>query len=232
MHGALDDQRGCGNGRPTHSVVGSISPRSNGKRFLVGSSVDFFPFDEEYLRRLRAGEAEVEEHFSIYFAGCLRLKLRAGRYPAPDIDDIVQETFVRALEKLRANGLRQAESLGAFVFAICKHICMERSRPRKLEPLPENYSEFLQSPDNQENDLLEGERKRSLWQAMGELEPKDSKLLVAFFFDERPKDEICKAFGVSRSYLRVCLHRVKKALKRRYLKQYDSKNKDDRDHES
>lgn len=221
MHGALDENRGRGVGRATHSIVGSTSPRSNGKRFLVGSPVDFYPFDEEYLRRLRAGEPEVEEHFSIYFAGCLRLKLRSNRYLASDIDDIIQETFVRALQKLRANGLRQAESLGAFVFAICKHICLERSRPRKLEPLPENYSEYLQSPDNQENDLLEGERKRALWRAIEEMDSRDRKLLMAFFFDERPKDEICQAFGVSRSYLRVCLHRVKKALKRRYLKRYD-----------
>jgi RNA polymerase sigma-70 factor (ECF subfamily) len=230
MHGTLEETRGCGTERSTHSIVGSNRPRSNGKRFLVGSPVDFYPFDEEYLRRLRAGEPEVEEHFSIYFAGCLRLKLRAGRYLAPDADDIIQETFLRALVKLRANGLRQAESLGAFVFAICKHICLERSRPRRLEPLPEDYSEFLQSPDNQERDLLEAERKRAVLRAMQEMDPKDRDLLVAYFFEEQPKDEICKKLGVSRNYLRVCLHRVKKALKRQYLKRYDQNHeKDDRE---
>jgi RNA polymerase sigma-70 factor (ECF subfamily) len=195
--------------------------------------VDFFPFDEEYLRRLRAGEQEVEEHFASYFALRLRLKLHGRRHSASDIDDIIQETLLRALEKVRANGLRQAESLGAFVHAICKYVCMERARPRPVEPLPEDYSEFLQSSDNQETDLLEAERKRAVWRAIDRMTPKDRELLIAVFIEERPKDEICEAFGVSRSYFRVCLHRVKKALKRQYLKRYDEHHeKDDRDHDS
>src|SRR5437016_4758152 len=123
MHGAFEETRGCGIGRSNHSNVRSTSPRSN--RFLTGRPVDFFPFDSEYVRRLCAGEPEVEEHFSIYFAERLRLKLRAARYDASKIDDIIQETFFRALQILRRNGLRQAESLGAFMFGICKRVCLE-----------------------------------------------------------------------------------------------------------
>jgi RNA polymerase sigma-70 factor, ECF subfamily len=228
MHGLLDDARGCGFGRPTHSSIRSINPRSSrGKGFLIGRLVDFYPFDAEYVRRLRAGEADVQEHFSIYFAERLRLKLRAGGYAASDIDDIIQETFLRTLEKLR--GLREADRLGAFVFGICKNICRERRRPQKLERLQDDVSQSLQSPDDHEKDFFERERKRALRLVIDKMKPKEQQLLNAVFFEERDKDEICKQFGVTRPYLRVCICRVKKALKRRFLKKFDDKNPIDND---
>lgn len=193
----------------------------------MGRPVEFYPFDAEYVRRLCAGDAEVEEHFSGYFGDLLVIKLRAARkYQQSDIDDIVQDTFLRALEKLRVNGLRQPESLGAFMVAICKYVCMERSRPNRLEPLPEEFSQFLQSSDNQEKDLLESERSEALWHSMDEMPEKERLLLKACFFEDRPKDQICREFGVTPNYLRVCLFRAKKGLKRRYLRKFDEKKKD------
>ena len=38
----------------------------------------------------------------------------------------------------------------------------------------------------------------------------------AIFFDETPKDEICRRFGVEREYLRVLLHRAKQHFRERY----------------
>jgi RNA polymerase sigma-70 factor (ECF subfamily) len=191
--------------------------------------VDFYPFDEEYVRRLRAGEPEVEEHFSIYFADRLGIKLRAARFAAADIDDIIQESLLRALLILHDDGLRRAESLGAFIFGICQRVCYERLRPRKLEALTDGHSQSLQGTDNQERDLLEAERSRALRRAIGEMDPKDRQLLIACFFEERPKDDICKTFGVTRNYLRVRLFRAKKILKRRYLKKFDHKQKPNHD---
>ena len=224
MHGVLEDTRGCGFGRPTHSNIRSTPRSSRGKGFLIGRLVDFYPFDAEYVRRLRAREADVEEHFSIYFADRLRLKLRASGYAASDIDDLIQETLLRTLQKLR--GLREADRLGAFVFGICKNVCLEGFRRPKPESLPEDIAQFLQSPDNHEKDFIDAELKRALMAVIETMKPKERELLKAVFFDEDPKDEICKRFGVTPDYLRVCICRVKKALKRRFLKKYDNDKKD------
>jgi RNA polymerase sigma factor (sigma-70 family) len=231
MHGTVEEPRGYGIGPIKHSIIRSKSLQSHlGNRFLIGRSVDFYPFDAEYVRRLGDGEAAVEEHFSIYFADRLAIKLRSRRrFAASDIDDIIQETFVRALQILRNDGLRKAESLGAFIFEICRRICLERIRPKPLDPLTDYLSQSLQGPDNQERDLLEAERSRTLWRAIDEMDSKDRRLLNAFFFKEQPKDEICETFGVNRNYLRVCLFRVKKTLKRRYLKKFDEKHKPNHD---
>ena len=220
MHGTPDEIRGCGIARNTHSIVGSTSRRSN--RFLIGRPVDFYPFDGEYVRRLRAGDAEVQEHFSLYFAKSLLAKLRSDRHPAQDIEDVIQETLARALEKLHE--LRQAESLGAFVHGICKRVCWERGRTRQLESLPEESSEFLRSRDNQEKDFLEEERRRALRRAILSLDDKEQRLLTAYCKDIS-RGDLAKMLEVSPDYLRVCLHRAKKILKRRFLEKFDKKHK-------
>lgn len=186
--------------------------------------MDFYLFDAEYVRRLCAGEAEVEEHFAIYFAARLRLKLRAAKYTASVIDDIIQDTLLRTLVKLCKGELRQAESLGAFVFSICKNICLERSRQKKLESLPDDLSQIAQSGDNQERDLLQSERSRVLKEALAELSDDDRQLLIAAFYLDRRNPELSTDFGVSQNYIRVRLHRAKKTLKRHYLAKFDGKN--------
>lgn len=218
MQGA-GDTRGYGIALRAHSIVGSTSSKSRRGKSFLGRSVEFYPFDEEYVRRLRDGEPEVEEHFSLYFAGCLRMKLR-GRFSA-DMDDIIQDTFLRALEKLRNGELRQAESLGAFVLGICRNLCLERLRPKRVDPLTDDVSESLRSTDDPERDAVDSERMRALRRAVQQMPDKDRRLLIAYFFEERSKTDLCREFGVSREYLRVCLHRVKKSLKRRFLQKYD-----------
>jgi len=184
----------------------------------------FYPFDAEYVRRLRGGEPDVQEHFSLFFAERLQLKLRS-RYQVADMEDIIQETLLRALLKIRDESLRQPESFGAFVFGICSRVCQEGVRVRKLEPLPEEHSPFLQNSDNQERDLIAAEQRRALLHALRGMEDKDRRMLTARFFEERPKEELCAEFGVSPSYLRVCLFRAKKTLKRRFLQKYDKHRK-------
>ena len=230
MHGTLKDGRGYGIAKSTHSIVRSIPRPTRGKAYSIRRVVDFYAFDAEYVRRLRAREEEVQEHFSLYFAERLRLKLRAARYPTAEIEDIIQETLFRSLEKLPE--LRDPERLGAFVFGICKNICYEEARRRKPEPLPKDYSQVMQGLDDPQRDFLEAERREALRRAIEKLKPKDRDLLKAIF-EERPKEEICRTFGVTPGYLRVCLFRLKKTLKRRFLKKFDEKHppeNHDKDH--
>jgi RNA polymerase sigma-70 factor, ECF subfamily len=228
MHGALDEIRGCGIERTTHSVLRGSSPRSGqGRRFLVEKPVNFHLFDAEYVRRLRAGEPAVQEHFSLYFQEKLQIKLR--RYDFALRADIIQDTFLRALEKLRDDNLRQPESLGAFVFGICKNVCYERIRKTNTEMLSEEIVQTLKSTDNPERDVLQSELRTALRRSIGQMADKERRLLIDFFFKERTKADICKEFGVTPGYLRVCLHRAKKALKRRFLQKFDERYKSEFD---
>src|SRR6266852_210167 len=81
--------------------------------------VEFFNFDEEYVKRLRAGDAATEQHFVAYFEQLLRIKLRSRMLTSDQVDDLRQETFIRVIANLRKDGgIRQPERFGAYVNAI------------------------------------------------------------------------------------------------------------------
>jgi RNA polymerase sigma-70 factor (ECF subfamily) len=51
-----------------------------------------------------------------------------------------------------------------------------------------------------------------------ELPEKDRRILKEVFLEERDKDHVCRDFGIDRNYLRVLLHRAKRAFKTVYTK--------------
>ena len=66
--------------------------------------MDFFTFDDEYVRRLRDGDRWTVEHFYSYFQQLLLIKLR-GRLPSKEaIDDVRQEVFARFFRALESPG--------------------------------------------------------------------------------------------------------------------------------
>lgn len=50
-----------------------------------------------------------------------------------------------------------------------------------------------------------------------ELPERDRRIIREIFIEERDKDDVCRDYGVNRDYLRVLLHRAKKAFKSQYL---------------
>ena len=63
--------------------------------------MQFQTFDEDYLRRLRDGDSQVEQHFASYFGELIQLKLRRRIRTRQLLEDIRQETLCRVLKTLR-----------------------------------------------------------------------------------------------------------------------------------
>ncbi|MBV8544470.1 MAG: sigma-70 family RNA polymerase sigma factor, partial [Acidobacteria bacterium] len=173
--------------------------------------MDFFPFDDEYVRRLRDGDRRTEDHFYSYFDRILRLKLR-GRLPSQEAaEDARQETYARVLKKLRGPGggeLRNGHAFGKFVLTVCNNIVFEQYRGDKHnEPLDEEVTEHLASLENSEDELIKEQQRECVRRVLGTMETRDRNILEAIFFKETAKATICKEFGVDQGYLRVLLHR-------------------------
>ena len=173
-------------------------------------------FDSAYIRRLVEGDPATERHFTDYFGELLSLKLR-GRLPsAASIEDARQETFVRVLTTLKQRGgLDRAETLGAFVNAVCNNVLFEtyraESRTAALPP------EAPEPPDDRapdaESGLLRGEEQSRLLAALRALPPREQELLRWLFLEERDKDDVCRRLQIDRGYLRVLLFRAKTRLR-------------------
>ena len=172
--------------------------------------MELFAFTREYVERLREGDPPTELHFVTYFDQLLRIKLRARMLASETVEDLRQETYIRVFVKLREDGIRQPERLGAFVNSTCNNVLMEFYRSSsRTSPWDDSYLEMPDHAVDTEGVLITKQMKQRVRQVIGELPKKDRDLLRALFLEEKDKDEVCKQFGVDRDYFRVLLHRAK-----------------------
>ena len=188
---------------------------------LVEGPVEFFSFDATYLQKLREGDSRTEQHFVAYFSKLLLIKLRSRLRSSPAVDDLRQETFVRVLKALRAEGgIRHPEKLGSFVNSVCNNVLQEFYRSSSTVTTGEDGPINVADTTIDLEGMLDTEQVRRLVrQTLAQLPKKDQQLLRALFLEEKEKDEICRQFSVDRDYLRVLLHRAKQNFRVFYQKQ-------------
>jgi RNA polymerase sigma-70 factor (ECF subfamily) len=180
-----------------------------------------YEFDRAYVDRLVAGDRETEQHFTRYFGTLLTLKLRSRLSGSALVEDAKQETFLRVLTTLKKKGgLDSAESLGAFVNAVCNNVLFEMYRSGgRTEPLEAEYDVPDRGRESAEAGLMAGEERERVRRALNDLPAKERELLTWLFFEERDKDRICRDLNVDRAYLRVLLHRAKLRFRDRFDQQ-------------
>jgi len=168
-------------------------------------------FDEDYLDRLRREDYWTQKHFVVYFSKLLQIKLKSRLKSRQDIEDIQQITFARFFQNLRKdNAIQDARRLGSYVNSICNNVLLEHYRRHVFDPIDDHLANSI--PDggkNAEQLVVEKERTRIIREILEFLPEKDRRILREIFLEERDKDEICKDYGVTRSYLRVLLLRAK-----------------------
>jgi RNA polymerase sigma-70 factor (ECF subfamily) len=176
--------------------------------------MDLFPFDDDYVRRLREGDRFTGEHFGSYFPPLLRIVLRGMGVQADNIEDIIQETLMRALAAVKADKIRDGHAFGGFVATVCRNTAQEgfRKSPR-TESLGDR--DVWPSGDDPQREILSREEARRVHVLLDEMKGRDGDILKALFLKERDKDEVCRTFGIDRDYLRVLIHRAKQEFRKR-----------------
>jgi RNA polymerase sigma-70 factor, ECF subfamily len=180
--------------------------------------LQFEAFDRAYVERLRSGDFPTQEHFVAYFSQLIHLKLRSRLRSPQDIEDVRQETFVRVFAALRKEqGIREPERIGAFVNAVCANVLRERYRLPSGEPLEDGHAEIPDKGVDMIDVIAFKQTQEKVREILEELPERDRRIIREIFIEERDKDDVCRDYGVNRDYLRVLLHRAKKAFKSQYL---------------
>jgi RNA polymerase sigma-70 factor, ECF subfamily len=177
--------------------------------------MELFPFDDDYVGRLRNGDRATEEHFHSYFRDLLLVKLRRRLRSMQAVDEVRQEVYLRVIERL--GDLRDGRKLGAFVNSTCNLVLMEYYRAESRTDALDADAEMATSTDAdaQFDAALTKTRVRRVLEL---LEPRDAEILRAVFLEEGDKEEICRRYGIDRGYLRVLLHRAKEKFRAQFLR--------------
>jgi DNA-directed RNA polymerase specialized sigma24 family protein len=140
----------------------------------------WFNFDEDYLRKLLGNDTATTKHFFDYFLGRLSVKARRNFERKEDVEDIVQETFARVFAALRAEKLRDARALPAFMVGFCELISLEKIRDRgkfRERHADFNISVIVSRALNPEEYAIERSNRKLAEDAMSILEESDRRLL-------------------------------------------------------
>src|SRR5579859_5309554 len=183
--------------------------RSATEVYWSQTPVDFFSFDEDYLRRLGARDAATEAHFVSYFSERLKVTLRARGVDSQIIDEVRQETFCRVWDAVRSGEVRNPRGFGSYVHAVCKNVLSETRRDiirNQHDPL--DTTNVADGHVDLEDLMQQKQDGKLVREILAMLPERDRHILQARFFEERTNADVCAQFGIDRDYLRVLLHRA------------------------
>jgi RNA polymerase sigma-70 factor (ECF subfamily) len=180
--------------------------------------MEHYPFDDEYVRRLRGGDRVTEDHFFRFFRERLMMKLRHNVRPPIEAEDLCQRVFIIALRKIeKGEGPEDGRKLAAWMHGICSNVIHEfhREQERRHDQLDVDRDDVPVDPDQYER-LLQIRLIKLVRETIAALSPKDAQILTAVFLREEDRDAVCKRFNVDRQYLRVLVHRALQHFKEKF----------------
>jgi RNA polymerase sigma-70 factor (ECF subfamily) len=189
-------------------------PRAFSTLTVTGAQLGSAEFDAGYLRRLKSGDFETENHFTAYFGKVIWLKLRNRVRARHLIDEIRQETFARVLKFLKSGKtIQHPERFGGFVLTVCQNVMLEVLRSESRQSPAGLVEEPRDDRVRFADDVVTEERKRMVRKVLADLPEKDRALLRMVFLEEGDRSAISRHFQVDTDYLRVLLHRAKERFR-------------------
>ena len=203
----------CSQGSRLHS--GALDPRS------------MTPDDEpsvtaaELVERIRAGNPAAEsELVSRYGRGVAVLIHRSSSDPSA-VDDLCQQTFQIALEKIRRGDVREPEKLSGFVCSLARNLVIDHFRKvaaRQTSRPAEGIDDADPAPGPLES-LLRVERASIVRRVLSDLpSERDRQILFRFYIAEEEKESICRDLGLSSLHFNRVLFRARERYRELYEK--------------
>jgi RNA polymerase sigma-70 factor, ECF subfamily len=135
-------------------------------------------------------------------------------------DDLYQEAFRIALEKIRRGEVREPEKLSGFVSGVAKNLVIDYFRRAARQEGVREVEEATFLPDpapDQLEALLRKEQADIVRQVLKEMRnERDIQILFRFYLAEDKKEQICADLGLTSLHFNRVLHRARE----RYLELY------------
>ncbi len=197
-------------GRPRPGIRRSRSEASRGRASASMSA------------RIRAGDAGAEEELYERHRRGLAIILDHKLGSGGEVDDLLQETFRLALEKIRGGELRESARLPQFLNSLARnlaiHHCRREGRRRGDEDFEAVGKTFEIRPGQLDRVCRKEQAALALRVLAGLRNRRDRELLYRFYIAEEEKAEICGDFRLSSLHFNRVLHRARQRYREHYEK--------------
>jgi RNA polymerase sigma-70 factor (ECF subfamily) len=179
--------------------------------------MDFIP-GGELSRRIRAGDSSAESELVRQFEPGLRVLLR--RRTGGDVgllQDLVQETLLIVIQRLRGEGIEDPDRLAAFAAQIARNLAIASLRKTERQKTDIDSEATDRNPDpgrSVEGCVGDEEAALAIRALLRELpQARDRLMLKRFYLDDHDKQVICEEFGLTETAFNQALSRARKRFR-------------------
>jgi len=180
--------------------------------------------ETDLASRIRTGDREAEAELVGRYQRGVTLLLRRSAGDPSLAEDLAQETFRIALEKIRRGDLREPEKLAGFLCSLARNLSIEHFRKassQRTSGSPPEDSVRGDEPDPLER-LIRAEQARIVRGILTELPTeRDRQILLRFYLAEEDKSAICRDLGLTSLHFNRVLFRARE----RYRELFDERTK-------
>jgi RNA polymerase sigma-70 factor (ECF subfamily) len=179
--------------------------------------MDFIP-GGELSRRIREGDVSAESELIRQFEPGLRVLLR--RRTGGDLgllQDLVQETLLVVIQRLRGDGIDEPAKLAAFAAQTARNLAIAslRKAERQKTDVDSEATERNADPTRSVEALAEdAEAAMAVRALLRELpQARDRLMLKRFYLDDHDKEVICQEMQLSEAAFNQALSRARRRFK-------------------
>ncbi len=174
------------------------------------------PSDEELAARAAAGSAAAFEELVSRYTPRLFFFLRPKSDSDEDIEDLIQETFLRAFRSIDRYDARWKFSTWLFTTAVRLSISRHRSKKSPSAQLdPEGQASSAPGPQEALVQKEEKAERKNIWNVARTLKPREYEALWLRYAEDMPVKDIARAMKKSRVGVRSLLYRSRLKLGRK-----------------
>jgi RNA polymerase sigma-70 factor (ECF subfamily) len=164
---------------------------------------------ELLVGRIRDGDLTAESELVSRYARGVRMIVSRGTRDRSMVDDLCQETFRIAIEKIRRGDVRDPKRLSGFMCGLARNITVDHFRRSRRADSVAADAESDPSP-NQLERLLADERAGIARKVLSELDSdRDRQILFRFYVAEESKARICADLRLSSLHFNRVLFRAR-----------------------
>jgi len=177
---------------------------------------------------IRSGDAAAEQELVLRYSRGVKAILRNAAADRSVVDDLHQETFRIALEKIRRGDLREASGLGGFIASLARNLATDYfRRSRRPDSRDAATLESIRSPETEALErIVAGEQAGCVRQVLEELNTeRDREILRRFYLSSEDKQKICDDWGLTRLQFNRVLYRARERYRELYEKEASRRDK-------
>jgi RNA polymerase sigma-70 factor, ECF subfamily len=177
--------------------------------------------------RIREGDSRAEAELVERYRRGIAIILRAESRNAAAVDDLFQETFRIALEKIRQGDLRDPRRLSGFICSLARNLVIDHFRKvaARRTTGDAKLAEIASVRVDPLETLVRIERGEFVRRVLSEMpSDRDRQILFRYYVAEDEKDAICRDLDLTSLHFNRVLFRARERYRDLYLERAGSRN--------